>query len=53
MTKKQEQEQEIRELTRDLQEIVQQRRREKWDRITWWIVIPFSIITMIAAWFVE
>lgn len=47
-----EQDQEIERLGTELQEILDQRRRERWDRITWWIIIPFCVITVIAALFV-
>ena len=48
-----EQDQEIERLGTELREIVDQRRRERWHRITWWIIIPFCVITVIAALFVR
>ena len=48
-----EQDQEIERLSTELREIVDQRRRERWGRITWWIIIPFCVISVIAALFVR
>ena len=39
-----EQDQEIERLGTELQDILDQRRRERWGRITWWIIIPFCVI---------
>jgi type VI protein secretion system component VasF len=48
-----EQDQEIERLGTELRDILQQRRRERWGRITWWIIIPFCVMTLIAALFVR
>jgi len=48
-----EQDQEIERLGTELRDILQQRRRERWGRITWWIIIALCVISVIAALFVR